>query len=485
MKHKTFEQVIAEQGKLIYTNVGDSMYPLILPRDLLVIEAVKKPLKQYDIPLYKRDSGQYVLHRIVDIRDDGYVMRGDNRIDLEYGVEDRQILGVLTHIIRDGKTLTLDEVMTRNLMKTAFDLVYLVRCSLMGEAPSAERCAEMRLPEVYRLAMEHSLGAIAAFALEKTIELPRPFNQAKTKAIRRQAFFDIERGKILRALGEAGVWCVPLKGVWLKDMYPKSAMREMSDNDILCDCDKMQAVKEVMERLGYKCERYEHLYRNQHDVYSKPPTLEFEMHRSLFAQEDYPVLWDYYTAFADKLKRGGGGFSEEDRYIYLIAHAFKHYDRAGTGLRTLADLYVFIGSKGDSLDRSYINAELEKLQLTQFESGISLLAQKLFDGSPMTDEERDELVFYVRSGSAGLYETFDYNLMLKELGGDSPEAKRKYLLRRMFISGTALKKHYPFFYRHRALYPLLAVYRPFKGLLHLRKTIGEYRKIKGFKTKKK
>ena len=50
---------------MIYTNVGDSMYPTIQPRDLLVIEAVSGPLKVGDVPLYKRDSGQYVLHRIV------------------------------------------------------------------------------------------------------------------------------------------------------------------------------------------------------------------------------------------------------------------------------------------------------------------------------------------------------------------------------------------------------------------------------------
>ena len=54
---QTLEDVIARQGRLVYTNVGDSMYPLIRPRDLLVIEAVKKPLRQFDVPLYKRDNG--------------------------------------------------------------------------------------------------------------------------------------------------------------------------------------------------------------------------------------------------------------------------------------------------------------------------------------------------------------------------------------------------------------------------------------------
>lgn len=66
--NKRFEDVIAEQGKLIYANVGDCMFPIIRERDLLIIEAVKEPLKVGDVPLYKRDSGQYVLHCIVEIK---------------------------------------------------------------------------------------------------------------------------------------------------------------------------------------------------------------------------------------------------------------------------------------------------------------------------------------------------------------------------------------------------------------------------------
>lgn len=105
MKKQKFEDIIASQGKLIYTNVGDSMYPLIQPRDLLVIKAVTEPLKKYDIPLYKRDSGQYVLHRIVKIKNGSYVMCGDNRDFQEYGITDRHIIGVLTDIIRNGETI--------------------------------------------------------------------------------------------------------------------------------------------------------------------------------------------------------------------------------------------------------------------------------------------------------------------------------------------------------------------------------------------
>ncbi len=106
MSKSTFEDEIRRTGRLIYTNVGDSMMPMIREkRDLLIIEKVDGRLKKYDVPLYKRDSGQYVLHRILKVRRDDYVICGDNRLQKEYGITDSHIIGVLTGIVRDGKTI--------------------------------------------------------------------------------------------------------------------------------------------------------------------------------------------------------------------------------------------------------------------------------------------------------------------------------------------------------------------------------------------
>ena len=70
-------------------------------------------------------------------------------------------------------------------------------------------------------------------------------------------------------------------------------MREMSDNDILCDSGKMDVVKTVMEGLGYSCEVFEEFH---HDVYSKPPTLEFEMHHTLFTDDSLPEFSEYFSS---------------------------------------------------------------------------------------------------------------------------------------------------------------------------------------------
>lgn len=115
MSNMTFEQVIARDGRLIYTNRGDSMMPLIKQgRDLLVIsKKPKRRLKKYDVPLYKRDSGKYVLHRILQVRKHDYVICGDNRWTKEYGITDRHIIGVLTAVIRNGEEIKVTDLKYR------------------------------------------------------------------------------------------------------------------------------------------------------------------------------------------------------------------------------------------------------------------------------------------------------------------------------------------------------------------------------------
>lgn len=110
MPDSSFEELLAKEGRLIYSSVGDSMLPLIREgRDLLVVEPPRGRLKRLDIPLYRRDSGQYVLHRVLRVRKNDYVLCGDNRWSRETGVTDRQILGVLKAILRDGRELPMTD----------------------------------------------------------------------------------------------------------------------------------------------------------------------------------------------------------------------------------------------------------------------------------------------------------------------------------------------------------------------------------------
>ena len=105
MLKSSIENELNNSGKLIYTNVGDSMFPLIRPEgDIIIIKKCSGKLKKYDIPLYKRTNGKYILHRVMKVKRDGtYIMCGDNRWRREKGINDNNILGVLTSVVWVGK----------------------------------------------------------------------------------------------------------------------------------------------------------------------------------------------------------------------------------------------------------------------------------------------------------------------------------------------------------------------------------------------
>lgn len=105
----SFKEQLELHGKIIYTNVGTSMMPLLRAgRDVMIIERPTGRLKKYDVALYIRADGMHVLHRVLKVRDNDYVICGDHCTVKEYGITDDNIIGVLTGIIRDGKTVTMD-----------------------------------------------------------------------------------------------------------------------------------------------------------------------------------------------------------------------------------------------------------------------------------------------------------------------------------------------------------------------------------------
>ena len=107
----SFEEYLNQHGTLTYSNVGVSMLPLLRQgKDLLTVN--KKGIercKKGDVVLYRRPPDQYVLHRIIEVRPQDYVILGDNCTAREYGIRDEDIIGVLTSYVRDGKEHKITE----------------------------------------------------------------------------------------------------------------------------------------------------------------------------------------------------------------------------------------------------------------------------------------------------------------------------------------------------------------------------------------
>ena len=101
----TYEEYLDENGELTYTNVGTSMMPLLKQhRDLFTVtKRGSGRLKKGDVVLYRRPPNRYVLHRIIEVRPEDYVILGDNCVKKEYGIKDEDILAVMTGYVRKGR----------------------------------------------------------------------------------------------------------------------------------------------------------------------------------------------------------------------------------------------------------------------------------------------------------------------------------------------------------------------------------------------
>ena len=82
---------------------GISMLPMLREGyDSVVLSPLKEKLKRYDLVLYRRSNGEYVLHRIFRVGET-YTCLGDNQLILERGLRHDQIIAIVTAYYRCEK----------------------------------------------------------------------------------------------------------------------------------------------------------------------------------------------------------------------------------------------------------------------------------------------------------------------------------------------------------------------------------------------
>ena len=75
---KSIQEVLQETGVYVGPTAGTSMLPMLKNRrDTIVVSKKTERLKPLDVALYKRGE-QYILHRVLEVTDTGYIIRGDN-----------------------------------------------------------------------------------------------------------------------------------------------------------------------------------------------------------------------------------------------------------------------------------------------------------------------------------------------------------------------------------------------------------------------
>lgn len=373
-----------------------------------------------------------------------------------------------------------------NRLKNGLDMLYLAACALHDTVPDKKRMSEMNIMGVMTEASRHSMNGVTYLGIKKYFEATQnadgvidPEMLAKwrngyTRIIKKTIFFDIEREKILSFLDQNGIWYLPLKGIILQNLYPQLGMRQMADNDILFDANYRAELKKYMLDNGYK--GGEHVGRTDaacHDTYVKAPFYNFEMHYSLHpATEKGIMLRNYYDNIKERLIKDDGNscgyhMSDEDFYIYVTTHAYKHYSHAGTGVRLLMDTYVYLSQKKDQLDFVYIEKELKDLGLADFEKMVRTLAFKIFSEPnhknliKFTGAEAEFLTYCIQSGVYGTTGNA-MKIKLNEIskgGKITFRVKMKYFMRRLIPGNDCYMLRYPFAYRHKILIPFVVIAR--------------------------
>ena len=333
-------------------------------------------------------------------------------------------------------------------------IVYLLNCFLHNKKADLNQVNNFDIETVKKICRLHKISAIVACVLED-FEKDDYWIKQKNNAIRKTILYENERAELFDFLEKKKIWYLPLKGIIISKYYPQYGVREFSDNDILFDSKYQEIVRNYFIEHGYEVKSFNKSY---HDRYTKSPVFCFEMHTSLFNMYSGRVQNKYYINIMDILIKHDGkyelSFTDNDLYVYFMAHAVKHYLESGTGLRTLVDTYILINHL--SLDWDYVNGELEKLNILGIASEFKNLVVSLFDEIPLT---YDQTVVFNKIWSMGAYG----NLENKVDNDLSTTKKGKLLLKRRFPPLKTLEYSHPIVFKYPILLPAFYIKRLIKG----------------------
>ena len=84
-----YQAVLEKNGTLAFVPHGNSMWPFFKSgKQSVIIVKKTQRLKPLDVAFYVRADGSVVMHRVVDVLSDGYLIRGDSHNNGEKVLED-------------------------------------------------------------------------------------------------------------------------------------------------------------------------------------------------------------------------------------------------------------------------------------------------------------------------------------------------------------------------------------------------------------
>lgn len=102
------EEVLESRGYFPVSTKGISMKPMLRDGiDMVIITRKEERLKKYDVAFFRRGKS-LVLHRVIKVLPDGYIIRGDNCIGSDRVAED-DVLGILSMFVRGKRQISVTD----------------------------------------------------------------------------------------------------------------------------------------------------------------------------------------------------------------------------------------------------------------------------------------------------------------------------------------------------------------------------------------
>lgn len=357
------------------------------------------------------------------------------------------------------------EKLHRNLMS-------LIKLALTGE--SAPIDGDVNFEEILSLSAKHQIFPLVLDGLYKTkgdFDQIEKYRQLAFKLIKRdqnQLYF---LKKIEALFNDNDIDYMLLKGSSIKKYYPASEFRLMGDIDVLIKEAQYKNIKPLLLKLGL-VERVE----SDHElVWTHSSGLVLELHKRLIPSYND----DYYTYYVNPWEKAvyksnhSFSMSKEDEYIYIFTHLTKHYRDGGIGLRHLVDIWYF-ALKHSLLNKTYIDKELDKLELLEFHNNIIDTLDVWFNGKESTELTDYITKRIIESGNFGLEEWHNIaNAARVTARAESAfSAKLKTILHLIFLPLDEMKKKFPILNKCPFLLPLMWVVRWINAIFNKRKSIA-------------
>ena len=359
-------------------------------------------------------------------------------------------------------------------------LIHLLRCAIKEENPS-NFPEELDFKRFYELCRAHKLENIVYLMLKKTNMAGIPEEQAKKLEVAYKQTMMITatqqhyQERVEKAFEENSIDYLVLKGRELAKLYPSSDMRQSADFDMYIGEKNAQNAKDTMINLGFAVKDYSE--DENHDEYVVEPWVLCELHRVLI-QGNYP--WKKgCNKIVDNLILCNGTehcyeMSNEDFYVYNLAHAAKHMKFSGIGIKVFLDMQVIYSKYKDCFDYKYLDSKLQACNLKEFEKNARLLCEYWFeenkDASPLI---KKMALYVVSSGWVGTVEQMSATEAAEKAGNTNskPVAKMKKCIDVIMSPYETMVERYPILRKHKWLTPFYRIRRGVSAIVKKRDLI--------------